>query len=328
MSTSWDLSFITLRFDSGQTLTDFYNKMSNLWNHLAQFEPTWTCPTDADAFYAYRDRSHLCHFLMALPPDYEHIRASLLHRHPLPTVGQALAELRSEETRKKTMVYQHSQACSGHTCLGTSTTTFSVCSGVLARKICLLDLRSNTVASVDETLTPMKIVALASSPNARGTTIVRLLLSLTLLGPSPDFPSSTLTTADVETIVTQFYHALIHSSAALSTTSGSPPSPSLPSRIMAVPNVSPPTAPPSVPCPPVRSSTRSCCPRTGTARNCCCRHSSPPPRWCSATSMVRWRTPLGVSTGKTAMEKTNRTMPWRTISGEDVHRPLAAPPLH
>ncbi|GFS38864.1 hypothetical protein Acr_00g0059920 [Actinidia rufa] len=46
----------------------------------------------------------------ALPPDYEHIRVSLLHhRHPLPTVGQALAELRSEETRKKTMVYQHSQ---------------------------------------------------------------------------------------------------------------------------------------------------------------------------------------------------------------------------
>ncbi|GFS32841.1 hypothetical protein Acr_00g0024990 [Actinidia rufa] len=98
-----------LRFDSGQTLTDFYNKMSNLWNHLAQFEPTWTCPTDVAAFYAYRDRSRLRHFLMALPPDYEHIRASLLHCHPLPTVGQALADLRSEETRKKTMVYQHSQ---------------------------------------------------------------------------------------------------------------------------------------------------------------------------------------------------------------------------
>ncbi|GFZ12935.1 hypothetical protein Acr_23g0013200 [Actinidia rufa] len=83
--------------------------MSNLWNHLAQFEPTWTCPTDAAVFYAYRDRSRLRHFLMALPSDYEHIRASLLHRNPLPTVGQALAELRSEETRKKTMVYQHSQ---------------------------------------------------------------------------------------------------------------------------------------------------------------------------------------------------------------------------
>ncbi|GFS33866.1 hypothetical protein Acr_00g0030980 [Actinidia rufa] len=98
-----------LRFESSQTLTDFYNKMSNLWNHLAQFEPTWTCPTDAATFYAYRDRSHLRHFLMALPPNYEHIRASLLHRHPLPTVGQALSKLKSEETRKKTMIYQHSQ---------------------------------------------------------------------------------------------------------------------------------------------------------------------------------------------------------------------------
>ncbi|GFY93773.1 hypothetical protein Acr_09g0002190 [Actinidia rufa] len=65
--------------------------------------------TDAAAFLAYRDRSRLRQFLMALLTDYEHIRASLLHRHPLPTVGQALAELRSEETRKKTMVYQHSQ---------------------------------------------------------------------------------------------------------------------------------------------------------------------------------------------------------------------------
>ncbi|PSS29043.1 Endonuclease [Actinidia chinensis var. chinensis] len=103
------LELYDFRFEPHQTLTDFYNKISNLWNYLAQFEPTWTCPTDTTAFHAHRDRSRLCHFLLALPPDYEHIRASLLHRHPLPTVGQALAELRSEETRKKTMVYQHSQ---------------------------------------------------------------------------------------------------------------------------------------------------------------------------------------------------------------------------
>ncbi|GFZ15863.1 hypothetical protein Acr_25g0002720 [Actinidia rufa] len=48
---------------------------------------------------------------MALPPDYEQTRASLLHRHPLPTLGQALDKLSSEETRKKTMAYhQHSQS--------------------------------------------------------------------------------------------------------------------------------------------------------------------------------------------------------------------------
>ncbi|GFZ11774.1 hypothetical protein Acr_23g0001590 [Actinidia rufa] len=170
-----------LRFDSGQTLTDFYNKMSNLWNHLTQFEPTWTCPTDAAAFYAYRDRSRLRHFLMALPPNYEHIRASLFHRHPLPTVGQALAELRSEETRKKTWFISILNLFWPHLS-GPHYNHHLSLFRVLARKICLLDLRSNTVASVDETLTLMKIVALAPSPNARGTTTVRLLLSLPLLG--------------------------------------------------------------------------------------------------------------------------------------------------
>ncbi|GFY93540.1 hypothetical protein Acr_08g0019360 [Actinidia rufa] len=108
-------------------------------------------------------------------------------------------------------------------------------------------------------------------------------------GPSPDSPSSTLTVADVETIVTQVLSRTNLHSSALSTTSeisktpppsglgrplftdpsldiilpvtspspaGSPPSPSLPSRIMAVPDVSPPAAPPSVLCPLVRSSTR------------------------------------------------------------------------
>ncbi|GFY94909.1 hypothetical protein Acr_10g0002940 [Actinidia rufa] len=170
-----------LRFDSGQTLIDFYNKLLNLWNHLAQFEPTETCLTDDDAFYAYRDRSRLRHFLMALSPDYEHIRASLLHRHPLPAVGQALAELRSEETRKKTMVYQHSQPIL-ETPVWAPLQPPSQSVRVLAQKIYHLDLSRNIAAFVDETLTLMKIVALAPSPNARGTTTVKLLLSLTLLG--------------------------------------------------------------------------------------------------------------------------------------------------
>ncbi|GFS38386.1 hypothetical protein Acr_00g0057170 [Actinidia rufa] len=76
-----------LRFEPGQTFTNFYSKMSNLWNHLAQFEPTWTCSSNAAAFYAYRDRSRLRHFLIAFSFDYEHTRASLLHHHPLPTIG-------------------------------------------------------------------------------------------------------------------------------------------------------------------------------------------------------------------------------------------------
>ncbi|GFZ08801.1 ATPase E1-E2 type family protein [Actinidia rufa] len=252
-----------LRFDSGQTLTDFYNKLSNLWNHLAQFEPTWTCPIDDDAFYAYRDRSRLRHFLMALPPDYEHIRASLLHRHPLPTVGQALAELRSEETRKKTMVYQHSQP----------------------KKYCSF-CRRDTHSYED--------CRSRSKPKHNGYHNRQTAAVTDSSGPSPDSSSSTLTAADVETIVTQVLSRTNLHSSAVSTTSdvkfsnisktptpsglgrplftdpsldiilpvtspssaGSPPSPNLPSRIMDVPNASLPAAPPSVPCPPVRCSTR------------------------------------------------------------------------
>ncbi|GFY82341.1 hypothetical protein Acr_02g0005810 [Actinidia rufa] len=153
---------------SGQTLTDFYNKLSNLWDHLTQFEPTWTCPTDAAAFYAYRDLSRLRHFLIALPPDYEHIRVSLLYCHPFPTVGQALAELRSEVTRKKTMVYQHSQP-------------------VLETPVWApLQLPSQSIRSKCKGYHNRQTAAVTNSS-----------------GSSPDSSSSTLIVADVETIVTE-----------------------------------------------------------------------------------------------------------------------------
>ncbi|GFS43573.1 hypothetical protein Acr_00g0085840 [Actinidia rufa] len=211
------------------------------------------------------DRSRLRHFLMALPPDYEHIRASLLHCHPLPTVGQALVELRSEETRKKTMVYQHSQP-------------------VLATPVCapLQPPSQRDTHSYEDCRSCLK-------PKRKGYHNRQTAAVTNSSGPSPDSPSSTLTAVDVETIVIQVLSRTNLHSSALSTTSdisktpppsglgrplftdpsldtilpvtspssaGSPPSPSLPSHIMAVPDVSPPAAPPSVPCPPVRSSTR------------------------------------------------------------------------
>ncbi|GFY90849.1 hypothetical protein Acr_07g0010460 [Actinidia rufa] len=213
-----------LRFNLGQTLTEFYNKMSNLWNHLAQFEPTWTCPTDAAAFLAYRDRSRLRHFLMALPIDYEHIRASLLHRHPLPTVGQALADLRSEETRKKTMVYQHSQPV-----LATPVwapppppsssqpvrvpSSKNIPSGS-QKKYCGF-CRRDTHSYEDCRSRPR---SKRKGYHNRQTAAVT-----DSSGPSPDSSSSTLTAADVETIVTQVLSRTNIHSSALSTTSGTLP---------------------------------------------------------------------------------------------------------
>ncbi|GFZ14575.1 hypothetical protein Acr_24g0007650 [Actinidia rufa] len=181
MSTSWDLSFIT--FIS------------------IQFEPTWTCPTYVAAFYAYRDRSRLRHFLMAFPLDYEHIRASLLHRHPLPTVGQALAKLRSEETRKKTTVYQHSQpvlATPVWAPLQPPSQSIRVPSpkhmpSGSQKKYCSF-CRRDTHSYED---------CRSRSKSKRKGYHNRQTAAVTdSSGPSPDSSSSTLTAADVETIVT------------------------------------------------------------------------------------------------------------------------------
>ncbi|GFY94798.1 hypothetical protein Acr_10g0001830 [Actinidia rufa] len=218
---------------------------------------------------------------MALPPNYEHIRASLLHRHPLPTVGQAFAELRSEETRKKTMVYQHSQPV-----LATPVwaplqppsqpvrvpTPKNMPSGS-QKKYCSF-CRCDTHSYED--------CCSRSKPKRKGYHNRQTAAVTDSSGPSPDSSSSTLTAADVETIVTQVLSRTNLHSSALSTTldisktptpsglgrplftdpsldiilpvtspssAGSPPSPNLPSRIMDVPDVSPPAALPSVPCP-------------------------------------------------------------------------------
>ncbi|GFS32619.1 similar to AUTOPHAGY 6 [Actinidia rufa] len=182
---------------------------------------------------------------MALPLDYEHIRASLLHCHPLPTVGQALTELRSEETHKKTMVYQHSQPVlatpvwaplqpSSQSVRGSSSKNMPSGSQKQYCSFCRRDTHS-----YEDCRSHLK-------PKRKGYHNRQTAAVTNSFGPSPDSPSSTLTTADVETIVTQVLSRTNLHSSALSTTSGSLPSPNLPSRIMAVPDVSQPAAPPSV----------------------------------------------------------------------------------
>ncbi|CAL5380597.1 unnamed protein product [Camellia sinensis] len=73
------------------------------WDQLALSEPPWDCTKDATLFTAYRDQQRLVQFLMALTPRFEPVRASLLHRTPLPTLEQAISELLSEETRFGTL---------------------------------------------------------------------------------------------------------------------------------------------------------------------------------------------------------------------------------
>ncbi|GFZ01374.1 hypothetical protein Acr_14g0010090 [Actinidia rufa] len=204
-----------LRFEPGQTLTDFYSKMSNLWNHLAQFEPTWSCSTDAAAFYVYRDRSRLRHFLMALPPDYEHTRASLFHRHPLPTLGQALAKLRSEETQRKTMIYhQHSQpvlATPSWTPLPPPSPSQSIRSTSASSKTIPSGSQKKYCSFCRHDNHSYEDCRSRNKNRRKGSYNRQTAAVINSTGSSPD-SASTLTAADVETIVIQvlFSHLVYH----------------------------------------------------------------------------------------------------------------------
>lgn len=58
-------------------------------------------------FTNYRNQQWLVHFLMALTPSFEPLRASFLRRLPLPTLEQAISELLFEETRLGTLQTHH-----------------------------------------------------------------------------------------------------------------------------------------------------------------------------------------------------------------------------
>ncbi|KAH7866524.1 hypothetical protein Vadar_021523 [Vaccinium darrowii] len=96
-----------LRQEPGQSINDFLSQVYCVWDQLALSEPTWSCTIDAQRFTNHRDQQRLILFLMALTPDFEPVRASLLHRSPLPTLEQAISELLSEETRLGTIKTPH-----------------------------------------------------------------------------------------------------------------------------------------------------------------------------------------------------------------------------
>ena len=80
------MSLNNLKQDPGQSVNAF----------LAQVKPIWTQLSQAKIS---EDHLHLIQVLMALRPEYENVRSSLLHRDPLPSLDTAIKEIIFEETR-------------------------------------------------------------------------------------------------------------------------------------------------------------------------------------------------------------------------------------
>ncbi|GFS37321.1 hypothetical protein Acr_00g0051390 [Actinidia rufa] len=93
------ISLCRQRQEPGQSISAFLPQIYSIWDQLTPSEPKWLCAGDSTLFSTYRDQQCLILFLMGLSDIYEPVRASLLHRIPLPTLEQAISELLSEETR-------------------------------------------------------------------------------------------------------------------------------------------------------------------------------------------------------------------------------------
>lgn len=63
---------------------------------LQLMEPQWI--TYLSMWENFREEMRLVQFLMALRDEFEHIKAFILHRKPLPSIEAALTELITEET--------------------------------------------------------------------------------------------------------------------------------------------------------------------------------------------------------------------------------------
>ncbi|KAK9166531.1 hypothetical protein Scep_001722 [Stephania cephalantha] len=76
----------SLKQEVGQSINEFLALIQPIWNQLQQAEIS-------------KDHLHLIQVLMALRPEYESVRAALLHRDPLPSLDAAVKEILFEETR-------------------------------------------------------------------------------------------------------------------------------------------------------------------------------------------------------------------------------------
>eukprot|EP00257_Ricinus_communis_P017234 XP_015575632.1 uncharacterized protein LOC107261386 [Ricinus communis] len=84
------------------SIQEFYDAMTDLWDQLALTEPA-----ELRAFGPYivrREEQRLVQFLMALRDEFEGLRGSILHRHPLSFVDSVVSELLAEEIRLKSSV--------------------------------------------------------------------------------------------------------------------------------------------------------------------------------------------------------------------------------
>ena len=85
-------------------VTRYYNCLKVLWQELDMFyEADWG-EGDHVRFKAHLEKECLYDFLAGLNRDLDEVRGRILGRTPLPSIGEAFAEVRREENRRRVML--------------------------------------------------------------------------------------------------------------------------------------------------------------------------------------------------------------------------------
>ncbi|GFZ11070.1 hypothetical protein Acr_22g0004680 [Actinidia rufa] len=97
-----------IRQEPRQSISAFLPQIYSIWDQLTPSEPKWLCAgVILPYFPPIEISSALFCFLWDSLIIYEPVRASLLHRIPLPTLEQTISELLSEETRLSLVSTSH-----------------------------------------------------------------------------------------------------------------------------------------------------------------------------------------------------------------------------
>ncbi|KAL4558053.1 hypothetical protein LXL04_036249 [Taraxacum kok-saghyz] len=99
---SWILASISENlYASGDTISDYYNKLNSLWKEFDSLSDLQKCTCDANK--SFSDHSHqikLMQFLTGLDDSFSQVRSNILLREPLPNVKTAFAICSREESYK------------------------------------------------------------------------------------------------------------------------------------------------------------------------------------------------------------------------------------
>ncbi|KAK8260202.1 hypothetical protein V6Z12_D13G106000 [Gossypium hirsutum] len=86
-------------------VTHYYYNLKILWQELDMYyEAYWGEGLEHNRFMTHLNNERLYEFLAGLNRELDEVRGRILGRSPLPTVGQAFAEVRREEKRRLVMM--------------------------------------------------------------------------------------------------------------------------------------------------------------------------------------------------------------------------------